>query len=170
MNYAQEPGIKKEQQLKRVLRLDPPSRHEDVYLDIDGWLDNIPVSIKAPTNRSVYYFKRVCLEEQVECDGEWRDSWFANGQARLYIFVLDREVFVANKAKLRDYVVAQRGTNIVRERTLKPETQRQQKEKGHPHTDSLTFNVSIPDLKKAGILIHCGNLQKVKHSKVLKEA
>jgi hypothetical protein len=138
----------------------PSTEEEDTKFDIDVWIGNEPVSIKSPTHKSVCFHRRITLEYRVKFpDGHWEDSWFRTGQARKYLFNLLGKLWLIDKEELGQFTnrhSAQPG--IVKWRQLNAETKQKQRKRGHPHHDAVTANVSIPALKKQGIMKYIGEL------------
>jgi len=148
----------------------PSTEEEDTKFDIDVWIGNEPVSIKSPTHKSVCFHRRITLEYRVKFpDGHWEDSWFRTGQARKYLFNLLGKLWLIDKEELGHFVNRQ-GLHssfqsgggleqpVVKWRQLSPATKWKQRKRGHPHHDAVTANVSIPDLKKQGIMKYIGEL------------
>jgi len=165
MNYKQTQGGKVEARTIETLKSNgyqivEPTREEDTHQDIDVWLEGEPVSIKAPTYKSVRKFGRVSLEYRVQFrDRHWEDSWFLTGQAHAYLFVLGDEIYWADKLKFREFMRAyESDKNIVKWRCLKQDTKDKQYRMGHPHIDSVTANVRIDSLKQSGVFEYIGKL------------
>jgi len=165
MNYKQTQGGKVEAKtietlIKNGHKVANSTDEEDKHLDIDAWVDGVPVSIKAPTYKSVQKFGRVSLEYQVQFrDNHWEPSWFQTGQAHAYLFVLGDEIYWADKLKFKEFMRAYENDDyIVKWRRLKQATKDKQYRIGHVHIDSVTANVLIDKLKQSNVFEFAGKL------------
>jgi hypothetical protein len=164
-NYGATFGQKQERQVIQTLidnnlEVTPPTKYEDLRLDIDVWIKNLPVSIKCPTKKSVEYFKRITLEMEVMfADGTWQPSWYYNGQAAGYLFLLGDEIYYADKRALKQFMTYYEGDGeVIRWRSLTKQTQEAQRRKRHPHVNAHNANVKIDTLKEEGVLSYIGKL------------
>lgn len=83
------------------------SKEEDMFEDIDLWVGDIPVSVKAQhealrygANRSVY-FELAQLERET---GEWVPSWFYTGKAEKYLILQGKELMLIDKLAVIEYI------------------------------------------------------------------
>ena len=165
MQYNKQPGKKREHQVITTLSdngydLRQPTWQEDYNWDVDVWVEGVPISIKAPTKKSVEYFRRVSLEfRKMYPNGQWANSWWYNGMAQGYLYLLGTELWYADKQHFKDVLDTEGGEyDFIRWRTLSPHTVAKQKARGHPHHNSYTANVSIDRLKEKGVLKYCGKI------------
>jgi hypothetical protein len=142
------------------LEVSPPTKHEDLRLDIDVWVRNLPISIKCPTKKSVEYFKRIVLEFEVMfANGTWQPSWWQNGQAHGYLFLLGDEIYYADKEAFKRFMdYYEDDEDVVRWRSLTRKTQEAQRRKGHPHVNAKNANVKIDALLEEGVFVFLGKL------------
>lgn len=81
------------------------TKEENYTQDIDCWVGDIPVSIKAEHKGLEYnniYFE---LENQLTATGEWiKDGWFYKGLAKQYLILQGQEIRLYDKQAIIDYV------------------------------------------------------------------
>lgn len=176
-DYGKTFGQKQERQVIQTLidndlQVSPPTKHEDLRLDIDVWVNNIPISIKSPTRKSVEYFKRVVIEHEVMfANGEWHPSWWYNGQSRGYIFLLGESLYYANKLAFQLFMAHyENDSDVVRWRQLTRQTQEAQRRKKHPHVNARNANVKIATLINDGVFIYLGKLGGEIDGKILEQS
>lgn len=102
----------------------PASKEENRMQDIDCWIGDIPVSIKAEHKGLAYgniYFE---LRNQLTVTGEWvADGWYYKGQAQKYLILQGQELRLYDKETIKQYV---EDNGWLRTRTLSWQVKAQQ--------------------------------------------
>lgn len=83
-----------------------PSLEEDKFEDIDVWVGNMPVSIKAQHKSLVHSDPSICFELEQRLTGTltWEKSWYYNGKAEKYLIFRGTELMLVAKAAIQEYV------------------------------------------------------------------
>lgn len=108
-NQAYQNGLNEERRVKMFFqnqgcRVFGSSYEENVYDDIDCWVDNVPVSIKAQHAalkypRQTFYFE---TEQQLTADSSWhKTGWFYQGKAQVYAILQGNELSILDVAKVK---------------------------------------------------------------------
>jgi hypothetical protein len=144
----------------RSLTVQPSTKEQNVYHDIDAWVNNKATSIKSPRVESVTRYRRIPLELQTQySDGSWLDSWFRYGKSEVYVFLIGSSLYTAWAAVLKRFYERNKRCNmVVRHRTLSRETKQKQQELAHKHVDALTANVSLDLLLQSQVLTYKAEL------------
>lgn len=124
------------------------SKHEDMQLDIDVWVDTIPVSIKA---------QHICLrtgnlgfelEVQDRHTNMFAKSWYYQGQARLYAVLVGTDLYYVCKQSLQTFVKSKGWDQI---KSLSPKVLQEQSDMNHRHKDTRMGLIKLDTLLKSGI-------------------
>jgi len=124
------------------------SKQEDIEYDIDVWIGDVAISIKA---------QHACLrtgnlgfelEVQNRQSGEWQKSWFHNGKAKGYIVMVGETLYMVNKQSLLSYV-NKRGWDSVR--NLTPQVKQMQEDINHRDADVKFGLLKLDDMLNYGI-------------------
>ena len=144
----------------RGLTVQPSTKEENVYNDIDVWVNKKPTSIKSPRSESVNRYRRIPLELQTQySDGTWLDSWFKYGKAEVYVFLIGSSLYTAWASTLKNFYEKNKRDNmVVKHRTLSRKTKQKQQQLGHAHVDALTANVSLDLLLQCQVLTYKAEL------------
>ena len=144
----------------RGLTVQPSTKEQNVYNDIDVWVNNKPTSIKSPRPESVYRYRRIPLELKTQySDGSWLDSWFRYGKAEVYVFLIGSSLYTAWASVLKRFYERNKQCNmVVKHRTLAKKTKQKQKQLGHAHVDAFTANVSLDLLLQSQVLTYKAEL------------
>lgn len=109
INNEYSKGLRDERRVVRYLSslgvVTDSSTEENIHEDIDCYLDDVPVSIKAQHSGVAYnniYFEI----EQLHVDGNWEPSWFITGRATVYAILQGDTLRVYQKQDIVDYVAA----------------------------------------------------------------
>jgi hypothetical protein len=96
-------GLKMEKHVIDTHALYKSSKFQDTVLDIDAFDGDISVSIK--TQHTALRTGNLAIEfALVDAGVNTIDSWFINGEAEEYWFVIDDTIFVYNASKLKAWV------------------------------------------------------------------
>ena len=77
-------------------RFKDPTREEDEQWDIDVWWNDVPYSIK--TQGKALETGNLSFElRKMDRNGQWQDSWFYRGQAKVYIVRFGKRVGIIHK-------------------------------------------------------------------------
>lgn len=159
-NHSKANGLAAEQYVINELKsrmndVQPSSRHENVVLDIDVYVNGKPCSIKSHKHDPKYP-AAIFLEKQVQfADGSWHDSWFINGKAEYYYTLIHQGSL--ESAKL--YHIAKKALlewltdhpDEYRTKTLSPRVRASQEAGGHKHVNALNCVVPIQKLIDARV-------------------
>ena len=144
----------------RGLTVQPSAKEDNVYNDIDVWVNHKATSIKSPKPESVNRYRRIPLELQTQySDGTWLYSWFKYGKAEVYVFLIGNSLYTAWASVLKRFYERNKQCNmVVKHRTLAKKTKQKQKQLGHAHVDALTANVSLDLLLQSQVLTYKAEL------------
>jgi hypothetical protein len=90
--------------IKRGHLVKESSKDENIYDDIDVWVNSTPFSIKCYGKYTPQNF--LCELETMDKFGQWSDSWFLNGKAKHYILWHKGSdvLYQVDKELLLDYI------------------------------------------------------------------
>jgi hypothetical protein len=131
------------------------SPREDKFLDIDVWVDGLPLSIKSQP--ACLRTGNLAFELKVldAVSGKLEPSWYYKGKARGYLFLVGEELFVINKDRL-DSFVRKFGWDKIK--TLSPKVREEQKLLGHRHLDSECGLLNLETLIRLRVAIKIARL------------
>lgn len=145
------------------------SKKENIYQDIDCWVNGQPVSIKsqavaAKTGRVVFELEvKVAVDALGALDSvdpndyvyEWEYSWFYYGQATSYLILIGERLLKINVPMLHERTIKVR-RDCVRQsgisfRRLSQAAVKRQMKARHPHHDAKLMLVETQHLINEGI-------------------
>lgn len=119
-------GYQEEMRIKKFLlslgfNVTNSSKHENIFEDIDCWVGETPISIKAMHKSLQYPGATMCFELEQRLTGTdvWEKSWYYNGKAEKYLILQGTRLALVDKQELVDHVDR---VGFDYKRTLKPST------------------------------------------------
>ena len=142
-------GIKAEQKVINALNATKSTHYQDTREDIDYTIGGKTYSLK--NQNAALKSGNVAFELNTTQDsGVVEKSWYYNGKAEYYHFLIGMELYEASTADIKDYVFI---NGFDKQRSLAKHTRDSQREIGHPHVNALVGLINATKLIKAGILV-----------------
>jgi len=153
MDKLTQAGLDSEQEVMDWLRdlghiVEPSTVHDNIYKDIDCVVDGLPCSIK--TDFKTVETGNIVFELMVKLrTGDWKNSWYHNSQARIYLFRVGNAVYLCRNLppKYKMFFT-----------TLSDAEQARQISRGHFHVSATLGLIKLSVLVSGGTFVHYGDI------------
>ena len=146
---AYQGGIKAEQKVIQALNATKSTKHQDIHEDIDYTIGGKTYSLK--NQNAALRTGNIAFELTTEqSNGVVEKSWYYNGKADYYHFLIGSELYEVSTSDIKDYVFM---SGFDCKKSLSPNTRKSQKEISHRHVNSVCGLINATKLMKAGILV-----------------
>ncbi len=146
---AYQGGIKAEQKVINAIKATKSTKHQDIYEDIDYTIGSKTYSLK--TQNTALRTGNIAFELTTEqSNGVVEKSWYYNGKAEYYHFLIGTELYEVSTSDIKDYVFM---SGFDCEKSLSNSTKKSQQDIGHRHINSVCGLIKATKLMKAGILV-----------------
>lgn len=151
---AYQVGIKAERQVIAQLQATPSTKKQNIEQDIDYIYKGIAISLK--TQHIALRTNNLAFELEVEfANGVTQKSWYYNGTAEYYHFLIGCELYAVKCSDIKDYVFMY---GFDSKKPLNNKSRQSQANIGHSHVNSLCGLINVNKLLKAEVLVKIANI------------